>query len=116
MREKQTELKEYVDELRSRPNIPKTYLEDREKHLAWIGNTFERAYECASMFLRGTDSFGSPDAMKRSYLSVEASGRDPQQFCRHHLLDHSFLVKIGITEKVGVASPFCTVPIYEMTL
>jgi hypothetical protein len=116
IREKQTELKNYVRELHTRQGIPKAYLEDRENHLEWVGNSLERAFECASLLLGRTDSCGSPDAVKRSYLNVEANNRSGEQFCRYHLLDYRFLVKIGITTKVGVTSPAATGPIYELTL
>lgn len=99
----------------ARDGIPKSHLEDREKHLAWVGDTLNRAFECASLLLRGTDSCGSPEAVKRSYLNVEANNRSGQQFCRYHLLDNSFLTKIGAL-KSGVISPNSTRPLYELTL
>jgi hypothetical protein len=116
VREKQTELREVVDELRSRTKLPAQMLEEREKMLLWVGHTWLRAYECATMILAHTEAFGGPEAMKASYLEVRRNSRDPKQALRYYILDSSFLNGLGLSTHIDAPRRKKTVPYYEMTL
>lgn len=116
VREKQKELKEEVEYLRSRDDLPLSTLENPTKMLEWVGSTLDRAFECAAMLLEGTDAYGSPEAIKRSYFQVERNNKDPSQRLRYHLLDRIFLSRIGITHEIGLRPGRKVVPLYELTL
>ena len=116
VRRYQVELKDCMAMLHDRPDIPANIRVDREKMHAWVGSTFDRAYECASMMLRGSQAFGSPEAMKRSYHQVKRNNSDPAQTMRYHLFDYSFSQRIGVTQPVGMLPAGKIVPLYELTL
>jgi len=116
VREKQKEILQEVEFLRAHADSLKPgLLEEREKTLAWAGRSLERAYQCASMLLRGTTAFGGPDAMKASYLKVTKACRNPTY--RYHMLDDDFLISIGIQP---ISRQFLQVrkhvPLYDLTL
>jgi hypothetical protein len=115
VREKQKEIPEQVEELRSLGPQGQSLLAERLKMLAWVGHTWLRAYECASMILAHTDACGGPETMKASYLEVARNSRDPRQTLRyHHLLDWSLLRSLGLDTR-RPAKPKI-VPLYELTL
>ena len=59
VREKQIEIRDEVNFLKANPKkAPPGRLEDREKMLKWVGRSFKRADECASMLLAETAAFG----------------------------------------------------------
>ena len=73
--------------------------EKRRQVIAGIldaGNTWEDAYEHAANDLKGTEAYGSPSTMKRSYLLVQKSYRDPSQYGRFYLASHRTRTKLGI--------------------
>jgi hypothetical protein len=115
VRDKQTEIKEEVEELRSRKRrgVPVLELQDREKMLNWVGRRWVRALECASMLLRGTDAQGSPEAMKASYLRVKKHNKDGR--LRYHLLDQGFLALVGIDIQFEPKGRKF-VPFYDLTI
>jgi len=115
VRQKQAEIREEVEELRKLRNVPRDVLEEREKMLCWVGRTSNRAFECAAMVLEGTDGYGSPEAIKRSYFKVHRNNRDPNQALRYHVLSHRILSRIGIAD-VTKARPSRIVPFYERTI
>jgi hypothetical protein len=114
VREKQKEILEQVQELRTLPNIPKSILDEREKMLAWVGGTLNRAFECASMLLEGSEAFGSAEAMKRSYFQVKRNNRDSDQALRYHQLSRHLLLKLGVKQSHEVRPGKKAVPLYEL--
>lgn len=111
-REHQASIREQVDELRSRGAGPDSMLRDREKMLAWVGSTWLRAYECASMILTRTGAAGSPEAMKNSYLQVKRESR--KRNLRYHILDADFLTSVGLDINFEKDRP--RIPYYDLTL
>ena len=116
IRDKQKDLKEEVQSLRSQANIPRHIMDDRENTLEWAGNTLNRAFECAAMLLEGSDAYGGAEAIKRSYFTVERNSKNPSQRLRYHLLDARFLDKVGISDGMGPRPRRKIVPLYELTL
>ncbi|MDB5550203.1 MAG: hypothetical protein JWL86_187 [Rhizobium sp.] len=116
VRYKQREYLENALAMRSYKNVSPREREECEKRLAWIGHDWDRAYECASMRLRGTPAFGGPDAMKKSYCRVEASNELPAQSWRYFLFDPDFLSSIGVQHpsRWGRSTKF--EPFYNLTL
>ena len=96
VREKQKEIREEVIELRKRKNVPPSLLKEREKMLRWAGRDWGMAYRCASVLLRGTDSFAGPDAMKASYLKVRRLAKDPKQTMRFRLIDNYTMQRLKL--------------------
>jgi hypothetical protein len=116
VREKQVEICEQVEELRSIPSPPKSLLEEREKMLFWVGHDWLRAYECAAMILRNTDSAAGPDAMKASYLRVTRNSQDPSQSLRYHLFDPIVVSKLGIRDVLKPSCSTTVLPFFELML
>jgi len=116
VREQQVAIHEQVGELRSLQNVQRDVLAEREKMLDWVGHTLQRAFECASMILDGTECFGSPDAMKKSYFAVRRNSRDPKQSMRYHSRDPRFLRKIGINPRLDEQRVTKFVPFFDLTL
>ena len=114
VRRKQRELREEVEKLRSLSNVPHEILEDREKLLAWVGSTLNRAFECAAMILEGTDAYASPEAMKRSYFQVQRNMASWP--LRYHLLDPRVLHRLGTKNEIEVRPGRRLVPLYERTI
>ena len=98
-REKQKEIRQQVNDLRARPNVPQDLLKEREKMLAWLGHDWLRAYECAAMLLKGSEAYAGPDAMKASYIRVVQLSRDPMQATRYHLLNPHLLRQLGLQNR-----------------
>jgi hypothetical protein len=115
LRLKQEELRENVELIRSRGGALNGTHEE-EKYLTWIGHSWERAYECASMLLRGTPAFGGPDAMKSSYLRVQLNNRKQTRPLRYHVFDSEFLAKIGIEHPSLWGRGKKVIPFYNLTL
>lgn len=115
VRKKQQEILKQVQELRRLSKIPKGMLDEREKMLAWVGRTLNRAFECASMLLEGSEAFGSADAMKRSYFQVRRNNKDPDQAPRYHQLSRHLLLKFGVKESHEIRPRKRAVPLYELT-
>ena len=116
VRRRQIEIAEQVEELRGISNVPAKILEDRQKMLAWVGTTLNRAFECAAMILEGSEAYGSPDAIKRSYFQVDHNNRDPSQALRYHLLDPEFLRMLGLKHEIEMRPGRKKVPLYELTI
>jgi hypothetical protein len=116
LRFKQTELREHVEMMRTRGQTSKANPSEAEKNLAWVGNSLERAYECASMLLRGTPAFRGPDAMKASYFRVIQTNREQAQPLRYHLFDPQFLARIGIEHPTFWGRGRKVVALYNLTL
>ena len=116
VRQKQIEIREEVEELRAKRNVPKSMLEEQEKKLAWVGKTLNRAYECAAMLLEGDEAYGSPEAMKRSYFQVKRNSGGPRHTLRYHLLDPRFLSRLGLKHEIEMRPGRKKVPFYNLTL
>jgi hypothetical protein len=114
-REKQTEIRQQVEELSAMLRPPASLLREREKMLHWVGDDWLRAYECAAMILSGTAASGGPDAMKASYLRVNRNSRDPDQPLRYHLFTSGISARLQLSPptKFGGGK---IVPLYELTL
>jgi hypothetical protein len=97
-------------------DVPSRYREDRARLQAWYGNTLDRAFECTAMLLEGTEAYGSPDAIKRSYFKVGRGLADPKQGMRYCQLEPRFLAKLGIKWEPFVRPGRKLVPLYEVTL
>lgn len=116
-REAQKDLLEQVESIRRNPEGPGAYFrKDREQLQNWLGTTLERAFECASMLLEGTEAFGSPDAIKRSYFKVERNSEDPTQRYRYYYMDPQFLMKLGIKWEPFVRPGRKIEPLYKLSL
>jgi hypothetical protein len=115
VREKQQEILKQVQKLRSLPTIPKSILDEQEKMLAWVGHTLNRAFECASMLLEGSEAFGSAEAMKRSYFQVRRNSKDSDRTLRYHQLSRHLLLKFGVKESHEIRPRKKSVPLYELT-
>jgi hypothetical protein len=92
-----------IAELRTLPKTPRELpqkremlLKQKEKMLKWLGDSLNRAYECASERLEKTGAFGGPDAMEASYYKIKKKFKDPVQAKRYHQLDPRFLRKMGL--------------------
>lgn len=116
VRQKQIELHEQVAALRALPHIPPGMLQERQRMLDWVGCTLNRAYECAALLLEGSEAFGGPDAIKRSYFQVERNSHDPGQILRYHLLDPRFLSRLGLKHEIEVRPGKKHVPLYTLVL
>jgi hypothetical protein len=115
VRDKQPELLEEVKELQARNGIPKHFLKEREKYLGWVGNTLDRAFECAAMILRDAGAAASINAVRKSYrLVIRGSGK--RRTLRYYQLDPRFLRKVGITLKGISRQGKKVVPLYDLTL
>jgi len=115
VREKQKEILKQVQELRTIPKVSKSMLDEREKMLAWVGRTLNRAFECAAMLLEGSVAYGSAEAMKRSYFQVKRNNRNPDQALRYHQLSRHLLLKLGVKESHEIRPGKKTMPLYELT-
>jgi hypothetical protein len=116
VRQRQIEIAEQVEELRGLANVAPERLEEREKMLAWAGSTLNRAFECAAMILEGSEAYGSPDAIKRSYFQVERNSHDPGQALRYHMLDAEFLRMLGLKHEIEMRPGRKKVPLHELTI
>lgn len=116
VRRMQKELRAEVEQLRKFPNVSPSLLAERTKMLHWVGRDLLRAYECASMILRGTDACGSPETMKTSYRVVQRSCRDRSKAVRYHVLDQRFLRRLGIDLDFNRRKGKKFVPFYDLTL
>jgi hypothetical protein len=96
VREKQNELPRELERLRQLPNVTANVIEGMEKMLAWAGQTWERAFQCASIMLTDTSAFGGSDAIKASYFKVKPAMLIPGQAHRYHILDPQFLASVGM--------------------
>jgi hypothetical protein len=114
IRDKKLHFADMVERYRRDPKIPKAVLEEKQKYLDWVGSTLERAYECASMILRDTISYGGPDAMKASYLLCRKESRNPDLAMRYHDLDPSLIRDLGI--EIDRPQVRKHVPFYDLTL
>jgi hypothetical protein len=94
VREKQREFPEDLKELRARPNVSKSIIEEKRKMLKRVGKTWQSAFQYAATLVRGTPAFGGIAAMKASYYRVERNSKSGK--LRYHLLDPSFLESIGM--------------------
>jgi hypothetical protein len=116
VRRKQLEILEEVQQLQKMQNVPPKLLKEREKMLAWVGSTLNRAFECASMLLQNSNAFGSPEAIKRSYFQVRRNSRDPRFRLRYHLLDSGIQRKLGLNSEEKKSRTRKQKPFYELTL
>jgi len=103
IQEQQEAFRQQVEDLRALPKTPRELpqkremlLKQKEKMLKWLGDSLNRAYECASERLEKTGAFGGPDAMEASYYKVKKEFKDPVQAKRYHQLDPRFLRKLGL--------------------
>jgi len=94
VREKQREFPEDLKELRARPNVSKSIIEEKRKMLKRVGKTWQSAFQYAATLVRGTPAFGGIAAMKASYYRVERNSKSGR--LRYHLLDPGFLGSIGM--------------------
>jgi hypothetical protein len=116
-RDAQKDLLDQVESIRQDPDcVGPGWREDREQQQKWFGTTLERAFECASMLLEGTDAFGSPDAIKRSYFKVERSSEDAATRHRYYQIDPQFLMKLGIKWEPFVRPGRKIEPLYKLSL
>jgi hypothetical protein len=96
VREKQKEILQELERLRHLPNLTAGIIEDKERMLAWVGQSFERAFQCVSMILAETPAFGGPGAIKASYFRVKEAMLIPEQAYRYHVMDPQFLLSLEI--------------------
>lgn len=112
--QKQPELAETVEHLREMSDVPESYQTDREKLHAWLGTTKDRAYECASMMLRGSLAFGGKAAVKASYMKVEKKiEREPD---RYQIVEYLALKKVGLEELLQLGPVRKPYALYDLTL
>lgn len=114
LRRGQLEVKEHVKLLRATPGGERN-LKSLVKMHHWLGTSWLRAYECASMYFKDTPAQGSPDTMKASYVFVKGlmqSRTLAMRFCFdeyaiRHTLGDEVLIELFRYRK-------CT-PIYDLT-
>lgn len=98
-RHQETVRAEYQEVLQ-RPELSK---EDRDRLIKYApydaGSTLEDAYHHTTEALKGTVAFGSAATIKRSYILVEKSLRDPSQAGRF------YLVKWQTTKRLRLEGP-----------
>jgi hypothetical protein len=111
-RTQQINLRQGVAELRKIRGAPPAMLRERERMMNWAGRTWLRAYECATMILAHTEARGSPDAMKGSYIRVEAN-KHP---LRYHQFDSNFLRAVGLDVNFEARQRPKIIPFFEPTL
>jgi hypothetical protein len=122
-RKQQENFRRNVTELRALPKTPRELpqkreilLEEHTKMHDWLEHTLDRAFECASMNLVGTEAAGRPDAVKQSYFRVEKNSRDPKQAMRYHVFETRFLRKLGLKTPLDVPQVKKVVPMYDLTI
>lgn len=116
-RESQKDLVRQVEEVRAYKDERYNDLRrDREQLQEWLGTSLSRAFECSAMLLEGTEAFGSPEAIKRSYFKVERNMADPARAIRYYQLDPHFLMKLGIKWEPFVRPGRKLTPLYELSL
>lgn len=114
-RESQKKLLHEVEIIKEeRRNLPRDRCEDRENLQKWLGTTLNRAFECSAMILEGTEAYGSPETIKRSYLKVERAMSNSAEAIRYHQLDPQFLMKLGIKWEPFVRPGRKLVPLYKI--
>jgi hypothetical protein len=116
VREKQSELPREVQRLGQLPNVTANVIEGIEKMLAWAGQTWERAFQCASIMLTDTSAFGGSDAIKASYFKVKAAMLIPEQAHRYHILDPQFLASLGMKPFQLLGKVRKVTPLFDLTL
>jgi len=87
-----------------------------EKLLRWAGTNDRNAFECASMMLRGSAARGGPDAVKKSFRTVERNLRDPATAMRYNILDYEFLRKIGAVVEPAAGQGKKIVSLFDLTI
>jgi hypothetical protein len=70
--------------------------QDEAKRAEWLGRTRSRIFECVSEVLEGTEAFGSPLSIKRSYFEVERNNQHPTKAYRYGWFENSLLERVGI--------------------
>lgn len=116
VRQKQPEVLEHVNEMRTHRNFPRSDLAAGEKLLKWAGKDWDRAYECAAMLLLGREAFASVGTIRASYLKVQKHFSQPNRSFRYFLYDESFLRKIGIPGSLERKQGIKIAPISDLTL
>ncbi len=116
VREKQKMIPRELERLRHLPNLTAGIAEDKEKMLAWVGKSFERAFQCVSMILAETPAFGGPDAVKASYSRVKKAMMIPEQAYRYHVLDRQFLKSLEIMPFELWGKDRKITPLFDLTL
>jgi hypothetical protein len=96
MREYQERTAGEVRSLRQLTPPPRQHLAEFEPLHKYLGSSWERAYEVVSDELCETESAGSPDAIKSSYLYVERVSRDPDQALRFKLMSRAIYEALGL--------------------
>ena len=112
--ENQARSKDRVEFIATTKNVPDALEEKFQKRDAWLGRTKTRAFECASMMLRGGPEFGGSDAVKASYLRVKRNLSKGEN--RYHVLDFSVLRRLGLEDLSGLRSVKEGRPFYNLTL
>lgn len=122
-RQHQKEYRQQIKELLALPATPRELPQRRERSLAemkkmveWLGSTFERAFECVSMSLEGSEAAGGPDSIKQSYFRVGKNNKDPIKAQRYHVLEIHFLHKLGLKNPADKRQVRKFVPLYDLTL
>lgn len=76
--------------------------EDEVMKAEWLGTSLSTLFQCTSEILERTDAFGSPESIKRSYLRVRRSDKDPAQASRYCWLPDPFLWnRLNIDNEMG---------------
>jgi hypothetical protein len=89
---------------------------DREKMHQWLGHTWLRAFECATMSLTGTHSRAGVEATRRSYLKVQRAMKGSEAAMRYHQLDVGFLIRLGCKGWFERKRGTKIMPLYDLTL
>jgi hypothetical protein len=115
-RERQVRICEQVETCKQCLDPDDKFRIDREKMHAWLGHTWERAFECATMSLTGTHARAGVDATRRSYLRVQRAMKDPEQSGRYCQLEFRFLFKLGCRSWFDQKQGIKFIPLYDLTL
>jgi hypothetical protein len=95
-REKQVQVKEQVDALKTISSAPRAMMQERQQMHHWVGEDWLRALECASMLLETSLAHAGPEAIKKSYQTVER-GRGLISSLRYYQFDRGLLSLLGVT-------------------
>ena len=117
MRRGQQVVKERVENFRRHKDEKgiASRLDDQEKLLEWLGHTWLRAYECASMKLKGTIAGGCPETMKASYQRVQKAMNDPGQADHYHLEAYGAMEALGDEKLMELFRGKKWEPLYNLT-
>jgi len=93
VRRKRQEFQEKADEMAGYSAERRKYFGCIDKILKWFRYG---TFQCASLYLLGTDAFASPSAIRASYRRVARRMRSKDEALRYYLFWGDFLKRLGV--------------------